>query len=361
MSKQMTLLALAISNVLLASGSSAAADDANLVRGRIIDDSAQTVVAPGHNEEFNTSLEGLWGHSDVLTRDVRKMRASEATLPRTQVSKSETLSDADLGALFESGRDELLSGSRMQLDRIAGELTGKEHLRFLIVGHADTQRLSPRTRAIFRDNQGLSEARAFQVAQYLRAKLKLPAEAFTIRGEGDRVPVADNSTPEGMAKNRRVEVQVWFDQTQTTETAAVTPTLASSCYAQDVATTTQPMRISVDGQPMTNTVPSEADHQRCVDVATDRHHIQIQFDPLNTDAALNVWSWPSEVMIGQPVEFHTYSNYVHWIRKAEVRLFALGQDPREKPMKVLPVNIGSSISWTPDGSIPTESLFLLRV
>jgi outer membrane protein OmpA-like peptidoglycan-associated protein len=361
MNKKTTVLALAISHVLMVASGSVAADDSNLVRGRVIDDSVQAVVAPGHNTEFNTPLEELWGHSDVLTRDVKKMRASAATLPRSQVSKTETLSDADLGALFESGRDELLPGSRAQLDRIAGELADKQHLRFLIVGHADAQRLSPRTRAIFRDNQGLSEARAFQVAQYLRGKLKLPAEAFTIRGEGDRVPVADNSTPEGMAKNRRVEVQVWFDQTQTVATAPVQPTLSSSCYAQDVALPNQPMRISVDGQPVDSTVPSEADHQRCVDVATNQHHIQIQFDPLKTDAALNVWSWPSEVTIGQPVEFHTYSNYVHWIRKAEVRLFAPGQDPREKPMKVLPVKIGSSISWTPDGSIPTDSLFLLRV
>ncbi|HEU4602570.1 MAG TPA: OmpA family protein, partial [Steroidobacteraceae bacterium] len=356
------LLKAAIAAMLLGLGAAnAQGEESEFVRGRVIDDGTQTVVAPGHNEEFNTSLEALWGHSDVLTRDAKKMRANADSLPKTQVSKSETLSDADLGALFESGRDELLPASRAQLDRIASELRQKQHLRFLIVGHADAQRLSPRTRAIFKDNQGLSEARAFQVAQYLRAKLNLPAEAFTIRGEGDRVPVADNTTPQGMAKNRRVEVQVWFDQNEVTRAQAPVPSLASTCYTQDVTPTDQPMRISVDGQPVDETVPSEADHQRCVDVATDQHHIQIQFDPLNTDAALNVWAWPSEVVPGHPVEFHTYSNYVHWIRNAEVRLFAPGQDSREKPIQVLPIKIGSSIAWTPDRTIPTDSLFLLRV
>ena len=33
---------------------------------------------------------------------------------------------------------------------------------------------------------------------------------------------------------------------------------------------------------------NEADHQRCVDVAANRNDIQIQFDPLKTDPALNV-------------------------------------------------------------------------
>ena len=152
------------------------------VRGEIVDHSATFKVPPGVNTEFKTPLEGLAGPSNVSMLDLKAMRESAATLPMTQAVRSETLSDADLGALFESGRDELLPASKLQLDRIADSVRSKAGLRFLIAGHADNQRLSARAKAVYGDNQGLSEARAFQVAQYLRSRLELPADAFSIRG-----------------------------------------------------------------------------------------------------------------------------------------------------------------------------------
>ena len=54
---------------------------------------------------------------------------------------------------------------------------------------------------------------------------------------------------------------------------------------------------------------NEADHQRCVDVAVNRNDIQIQFDPLKTEPALNVTASPDDVAIGAPVTVATYSNY----------------------------------------------------
>ena len=44
-------------------------------------------------------------------------------------------------------------------------------MRLAVVGHTDNQRLSPRTRALYQDNQGLSEARALAVAEFLRREL----------------------------------------------------------------------------------------------------------------------------------------------------------------------------------------------
>jgi hypothetical protein len=120
--------------------------------------------------------------------------------------------------------------------------------------------------------------------------------------------------------------------------------------------------VTLDGRPLTPAdAVNEADRQRCVDVATNRHDIQIQFDPLKTEPALNVTASPNSVAAGEPVELATYSNYVHWIRKAEIRLFLPAQDPRERPLAVLPVKIGSTLRWTPDASIPRETLYLLRV
>lgn len=334
--------------------------NAEAARGQLIGHDA-TTVSTSTNTEFKTPLDGLKGPSDVLTRTRETMRQSEATLPQTQATRTATLSDSERGALFESGRDELLAGTREQLGKIATGVQGKKNLRFLIVGHADAQRLSANSRQRYKDNQGLSEARAFQVAEFLRAKLELNADAFTIRGEGDRIPVASNETQDGMAKNRRVEISVWYD----VEAPPVEPKIVvvdrSGCFGGSNPSST-PMSITIDGQPATNSdAINEADRQRCVDIATNRHDIQIQFDALNAEPKLNVTAWPSGVVVGEPVEFNTYTNYRHWIQKAELRFFVAGQDAREKPYLVLPVTLGQSLRFTPDARAPAESFYVLRV
>ena len=53
----------------------------------------------------------------------------------------------------------------------------------------------------------LSSARAKSVAQYLVGK-GLPANRITFRGYGKRNPIATNATPEGRAKNQRVEIKI---------------------------------------------------------------------------------------------------------------------------------------------------------
>lgn len=54
-------------------------------------------------------------------------------------------------------------------------------------------------------NLGLSEARAEAVAAVLKAG-GVEGKRMTTRGEGEANPVAENSTPAGKAKNRRVEI-----------------------------------------------------------------------------------------------------------------------------------------------------------
>ena len=338
------------------------------IRGAQVDDSKRFDAPPGHNTEFDTPLGGLPGRSNLWQEELRVMRESAATLPTITATISATLSDADRGALFESGRDELLAASRTQLDAISARVAGKHGLRFLVVGHADTQRLSARAREHFHDNQGLSEARAFQVAQYLRGKLQLPAEAFTIRGEGDRMPVADNATPQGMARNRRVEISLWYDESKPqvapppVHKRVEVPRCGEVAAAGTAAAGAAPLSITVDGEPTSPAdTPTEADHQRCVDVAANRHDLQIQFDPLRTEPALNVSVWPDGVAAGQAVEFTTYSNYLAFIHEAELRFFVPGQDSREKPLLVLPVKPGATLRWKPTAILPAETVFLLRV
>lgn len=109
---------------------------------------------------------------------------------------------------FASGQDVLLPESVGELRRLLRELKGGTIERLEVIGHTDSQRLSVNARKKFVDNHGLSLARANAIARVLGRGLGLGAEQIRTDGKGPDVPVADNTTPAGMAKNRRVEVIV---------------------------------------------------------------------------------------------------------------------------------------------------------
>ena len=74
-----------------------------------------------------------------------------------------------------------------------------------VEGHTDDRPIHTKR---FSSNQALSEARAQIVAWYLQRESGFPAERFAITGHGAAKPVASNRTPEGRARNRRVEVAI---------------------------------------------------------------------------------------------------------------------------------------------------------
>ena len=93
------------------------------------------------------------------------------------------------------------------VERLDGALNGvaatlKEYNQTMVevVGHTDS---------IGSDevNQRLSEQRANSVAQYLAAQ-GVQRERMEILGMGKRMPIADNNTDAGRAKNRRVEIHL---------------------------------------------------------------------------------------------------------------------------------------------------------
>jgi flagellar motor protein MotB len=113
---------------------------------------------------------------------------------------------------FEVGVAEVPDATVLELRRILDGMRGRRNVRLHLVGHADTQPLSPALAAVFGDNEGLSRERAGEVAELLQATLGLPAEGVSYAWAGDQQPVASNETAAGRAQNRRVEVEVWYDE-----------------------------------------------------------------------------------------------------------------------------------------------------
>ena len=82
----------------------------------------------------------------------------------------------------------------------------KEEGFIKIIGHTDNTPIS-RGNVRFPDNYHLSIERAKSVAALFRPLLAKPDRLQT-DGKGDTAPIADNKTPEGRAKNRRVEILI---------------------------------------------------------------------------------------------------------------------------------------------------------
>ncbi|GAB4124011.1 MAG: hypothetical protein OHK0045_04300 [Raineya sp.] len=101
---------------------------------------------------------------------------------------------------FATARWDLNDNSRRELDRITKLLNDYPSLRVEIAGHTDNKG-SPKK------NMELSQKRAKSVYQYLIAK-KISKKRFLSKGYGQEKPIADNSTEEGRAKNRRFELIV---------------------------------------------------------------------------------------------------------------------------------------------------------
>lgn len=99
---------------------------------------------------------------------------------------------------FDTDKADLKPGGRQELDRLIHDAEGLKLKAVTINGFTDAQ-----GSVVY--NQRLSERRAQAVAQYLQAH-GLNAQQYEVHGYGKEKPVASNTTAEGRAQNRRVEI-----------------------------------------------------------------------------------------------------------------------------------------------------------
>ena len=108
--------------------------------------------------------------------------------------------------LFDSGKDELRDASEMVMLKVGVILERYAQSTIEIEGHTDNITIST---SRFANNNELSSARALAVFDYLMENTSLDPVQIKHSGRGEYVPVADNSTEEGRAKNRRVEIKIY--------------------------------------------------------------------------------------------------------------------------------------------------------
>lgn len=101
---------------------------------------------------------------------------------------------------FDHGSITLDAQAHERLSRLAGLLRATPQFRVALQGHSDSSGSADA-------NYRLSRMRANKVKVVL-LELGVPASRITVQAYGDAMPVADNDTPEGRARNRRVALRV---------------------------------------------------------------------------------------------------------------------------------------------------------
>lgn len=185
-------------------------------------DSAPMMIIPSMKSEIATAQRprvtgkakgagGGSGKSKANEQDFRSLKAAiDAYLVKqgaqgkvsVDISRRGLVVSLKEAGFFDSGSARVKDSSLSLLDKVAQAL-GEYNNNIRVEGHTDN---IPISTAQFPSNWELSTTRATSVVHYLITRHQFDADTIAVAGYGEFRPVADNGTPEGRQKNRRVDI-----------------------------------------------------------------------------------------------------------------------------------------------------------
>lgn len=164
-------------------------------------------VGKGGNGELGAVIGGVvGGGAGILIGSKMDKQAQkiEEEIPGAQVERVDdgivVTFDENSGVYFATNKYDINSASQTTLNKLANVFTEYPDTNILVVGHTDNVGTDEY-------NMTLSKNRAYAVTNYLTGK-GLSAGRFTTNWFGESQPMYDNSTTEGRAKNRRVNIAI---------------------------------------------------------------------------------------------------------------------------------------------------------
>ena len=114
--------------------------------------------------------------------------------------------------LFDSGEAELKPAGAAVLRKVAAVLAQHPNLKIHVIGHTDNVPIRAAARNRFPSNWELSTARATAAVRFLTENAGVDPRRLGAVGYGEFRPVADNATPEGRARNRRIAITILSEE-----------------------------------------------------------------------------------------------------------------------------------------------------
>lgn len=180
----------------------------------------EAMTTPNTNGDSDASGEGdsdyvdkfnqaALGESEEMAEDIKGEldKLGLSGLVNVEFNEHYVLLTLNGTLLFESGKAELQNDAKPLVKKI-GKIIEKFDKNIIEVeGHTDNIPLASSSKYV--NNDILSTYRALNVADYLRSVTDIDPALLKFAGRGEYVPVADNSTAEGRAQNRRVEIKIY--------------------------------------------------------------------------------------------------------------------------------------------------------
>ena len=161
------------------------------------EDSPGTITAHKGKTWYMLDNKGAFYYQTIVTEKAMEQEVTaDASSLSDELKKSGHV--AVYGIRFETGKAAILPDSENVLGEIAKMLNENADVKLSVEGHTDNVGATAA-------NQSLSEKRAQAVVAWLTAH-GINAARLKAKGWGSSKPVADNTTEDGRAKNRRVEL-----------------------------------------------------------------------------------------------------------------------------------------------------------
>ncbi|MBO9659951.1 MAG: OmpA family protein [Chitinophagaceae bacterium] len=123
-----------------------------------------------------------------------------------KVDKGVVYIDISDRLLFKSGKYDITDQAKTVLGKVAAVLKNQPDIEFMVEGHTDN--VAYKGAGMLQDNWDLSVKRATSVVRILQNQYGLDPAKMAAAGRGEYKPIADNSTTEGKATNRRTRIVI---------------------------------------------------------------------------------------------------------------------------------------------------------
>jgi chemotaxis protein MotB len=165
----------------------------------------------GAKDAYIQTLQQQMAHKDSLNMAlVMNLKGAVGNLDdqdiNIKVDKGVVYIDISDKLLFKSGKYEVTDQAKVVLGKVAAVLKNQPDIEFMVEGHTDN--VPYRGNAILADNWDLSVKRATAVVRILQNQYGLDPAKMAAAGRSEYKPVADNSTAEGKAANRRTRIVI---------------------------------------------------------------------------------------------------------------------------------------------------------
>lgn len=164
----------------------------------------------GAKDAYIQTLQQQMAHKDSLNMAlVMNLKGAVGNLDdkdiNIKVDKGVVYIDISDKLLFKSGKYEVTKDAKVVLGKVAAVLKNQPDIEFMVEGHTDTVAYKS---GVLLDNWDLSVKRATSVVRILQNDYGLDPAKMAAAGRSEYKPIADNSTDEGRAANRRTRIVI---------------------------------------------------------------------------------------------------------------------------------------------------------